>query len=118
LGRGLAGYAADQRPHLSEPQIEFGCIQGGLKPISPWLRPCAICAFSVIELALRNRMSLRQWSVAIDIDLGQANAQLGLFELALSLIDNRLKGTRINLKEHLSLGNNGAFLIGLLDEIA
>ena len=64
----------------------------------------------VVELALRDGVGLGQRSVALDVDLGQAELRLrlqhlplGLGELALGLIERCLEGTRVDLEQHLAL---------------
>ena len=39
-------------------------------------------------------------------------------ELRLGLIENRLKGTRVNFEENVAFANGSAFLVGLLDDVA
>src|SRR6267378_417577 len=72
----------------------------------------------VVQLTLGDSALLRQGSVAVHIELGFAALGLSLSELSLGLVKYCLKGTRIDLEEHLALADKGAFLVALLDEIS
>ena len=65
-----------------------------------------------LELALRNGVGRSERSVPLDVDLGEAQLSFGLGQLtfglsnlALHLIENRLEGTRIDLKENVAFVN-------------
>ena len=93
----------------------------------------------VVEILLRDRLLLRERRVAIHIELSPAliglrhrhlrfrlsqlrarllQLALRLRELALRLVQRRLKRARIDLKQQLALSDEGAFGVGLLDEVA
>ena len=78
LGRGLSGDAGDQRANLGEAKVEF-CVlnsrfRGSDRRLCRFDRGFALRLLLsiVIELALRNGVSLRERGVAIDIDFGEA----------------------------------------------
>ena len=79
----------------------------------------------VVELALGDGAGLGQRSIALDVDLGEAELRLGLQhlplclrQLAFGLIERCLEGTRIDLEQDLAFGHLGAFPIILFDQIA
>src|SRR5207249_5299744 len=92
----------------------------------------------VVEILLANGLLLRQRRVAIHIELGPdliclnygelrlglselrlclGHLPVGLRELALPLIEDRLKRTGINLKQQLSLLDEGTFRVILFQKI-
>ena len=70
-------------------------------------------------------MGLGQRSIALHVDLGEAELRLGLKhlslclgQLAFGLVERGLEGTRIDLEQDLALGHLGAFPIILFDQVA
>src|SRR3984885_14690404 len=70
-----------------------------------------------LELASRNGIRLGFRDVATDVERGIAELCLCLCELRLRLVQHGLEWTRIDLKEHVVLMDQGTFPIILLDQV-
>jgi hypothetical protein len=57
-------------------------------------------------------------SVPVDVELRFAQLRFGLGKLRFGLVQNRLKGPRVNPKESLTLLDKGPFLIILCDDVS
>jgi hypothetical protein len=69
------------------------------------------------KLALRNGIRLGFGNVAFDVERGVVELRFCLCELGFRLIEHGLKRTRVDLKEHVVLVNEGAFPKILLDQV-
>ena len=72
----------------------------------------------IIQFFLTDGLLLREWSVAVLIQLGFFGLRLVLRQLGLRLIPDRLKRTRIDFKKFIAFLHLAAFSIILREQIA
>src|SRR2546422_1777033 len=77
-----------------------------------------VCLDVVVQLALSNGALLGQRSIAVDIELSLAQVGLSLRELRFGLVEQGLKGPRVDLEKHLTLAYKRTFLVGLADDVS
>src|SRR5258708_6935957 len=131
LSHSLASNAVHEGANLSKVQVQFGRPEGGFGSSYRRIRcnhrrvRLLRLLFLVVELTLGYCSRLRQRSISLQIDLGEALLRLCLRKLALRLlylrvrlVHGRLKGTWVNLKENLIPGYRRAFTVILGDQVS
>ena len=108
-----ARYAVNQGTHSGETQIQPSLLD--LRFCRRYKgHGCFVRLDVVIKLGLRDRALLGKRSITCDIQLGFAELRLCLCELTLCLCECGLKRTRVDLKQHLTFVDRGAFYVALL----
>ena len=117
LRLGKAGDAVHGGSDPGEPQIELGLVDGGLggeyRRAGRLLR-----ADGVVEVLLADGVLFGKGLDPCQVCLGRRPAGLLGLELALSLIQGRLEGARVDLEEDLPCLHEVAFPVVLLDEVS
>src|SRR5208282_1157522 len=118
----LSGDAVDGRDESREIQVNLGRLNGRLSRLDLSFGRChrslgrQVILNGVVQILLAGSLLFCQWGVAVDVKFGSALNRLGIGELgsrlcqlSLRLVERRLKGARIDLKEQLPLLDECAF---------
>src|SRR2546430_9259098 len=92
-----SGDAVYQRRDVGEAEVEVRLFHLSLGSFYCRFR-CEVCLDIVVQLALSNGALLGQRSIAVDIELSLAQVGLGLRELRFGLVEQGLKGPRVDLR--------------------